>query len=160
MPLALISSPEVDAGTYLREHNYNMAALGKLYAEFRVIIVRGPRYVQTSPLLRDTPLGPEETSSVEGLILADEVFIRDPKHLQLSAILAKRGRDQITYPIITKLMSQKLHPFRCPLLRTITPGARPLFNPPRITRTYQYLFRLVLDDLSVFSTGQGQASRP
>lgn len=52
-----------------------MALLGELDAEFSVVIVRGPRYVQTGPLLRNTPLGPEETSSVEGLILADEVFV-------------------------------------------------------------------------------------
>lgn len=52
-----------------------MAFLGEFDAEFCVVIIRGPRYFQTGPLLRDAPLGPEETSSVKGLILADEVLI-------------------------------------------------------------------------------------
>lgn len=73
-PLEMILRNSI-LGTYLRQDDYNMALLGELDAEFRIIIVHGPRYVQTGPLLRNTPFGPEQTSSVEGLILANEVFV-------------------------------------------------------------------------------------
>lgn len=73
-PLEMILRNSILA-TYLRQNDYNMALLGELDAEFRIIIVRGPRYVQTGPLLRNTPFGPKQTSPVEGLILADEVFV-------------------------------------------------------------------------------------
>ena len=66
---------------YLGQHNNHRPLLSKVDRELRAMVVCRPWNIHTSPLLRHSPLGSEKTGSVEMLILAEQIIIRDPEHL-------------------------------------------------------------------------------
>jgi hypothetical protein len=96
------------------------------------VVVCRPGNSQTGPLLRDCPLRSEETGAVKVLILLKQVIIGDPEEL-LALEMFFNSRWMDTYPVVSKLMVQFLHPLRCPLLGAVTPGTTPFFLSPWVS---------------------------
>lgn len=80
-----------------------------------IMVVNGPRNPQCRPLVCNRPCLIEESCSVEGLILPEQVLIADPE-----------------CPIVAKAMIELDHPLRRPLLTAIRPSASPLTLAPRV----------------------------
>jgi hypothetical protein len=86
----------------LSKNKNNRTSLGKGERKVCVVVVQSPRDSQCSPQLADSPIGCEETGSLEGLILLKKVFIRDPE-----------------ISIVSEAMVELLEPLGRPLLGAI-----------------------------------------
>ena len=68
--------------SYLRKHYDNGTCFRQAYSKVCIEIIHRPRYIDTSPVLSDRPIGAEKPSAVNVLEMFEKIFVRDPKYLE------------------------------------------------------------------------------